>query len=334
MNDRVALDSWPLPEEAQLNQTRTTGQQGPLEDLRQDTEDISALVVQYDISASCLSTAFGDIITEPFDVPPLEDWRCNCDMGTIFGRGSANLSLPSDLPPLGDRGLCIPNIETGGTGRDEKCQPNITNEDAVQSSCNTPPYEVLLRDWTASQLFPGNADQVETGTENGSLKGKPNAYSNEEKIITWHETETDQRGPFVHHPSRPMQQTFVAPNVTPLMSLDFISLKNVYVKVQRRTVSTSEQRIMDGHVLVVARATVSIHSLGVFVKRRREHGKPESDAIGEERFIIIFAAQWVSERSSSSCFLQEKSRFHCVRLQLDHNASRACDHDALRPLTS
>ena len=39
-----------------------------------------------------------------------------------------------------------------------------------------------------------------------------------------------------------------------------------------------------------------------------------------------------SERSSSSYFLYRKNleSLDCVRLQLDHNASRACNHNALR----
>ena len=41
-----------------------------------------------------------------------------------------------------------------------------------------------------------------------------------------------------------------------------------------------------------------------------------------------------SERSSSSCFLHRKNidSLDCVCLQLDHSASRVCNHNALRPV--
>ena len=43
-----------------------------------------------------------------------------------------------------------------------------------------------------------------------------------------------------------------------------------------------------------------------------------------------------NERSSSSYFLHTKNRdsLDCVRLQLDHNAPSACNHNALRHFTS
>ena len=54
----------------------------------------------------------------------------------------------------------------------------------------------------------------------------------------------------------------------------------------------------------------------------------------------VNALVWIlllrSERSSSSCFLHRKNlhSLDCVRLYLDHNASRACNHNALRNLNS
>ena len=67
---------------------------------------------------------------------------------------------------------------------------------------------------------------------------------------------------------------------SPSFSLEFENLQDTYFKVQKRTLFTSEQRLVDAQVCMASAATVPIHCIHVFVKRC-EYGGP--DPVGEKR---------------------------------------------------
>lgn len=88
-----------------------------------------------------------------------------------------------------------------------------------------------------------------------------------------------------------------------------LDLKDIYDKVQKKTVEGSEQRVANGVVTMVATATAQISAIRVFVRRNEKAAMKTNDRIGKGILRPVLTSNFLS--SSLLFFVAPLSLLFC-----------------------
>ena len=228
---------------------------------------------EYNVYPTCPSPAFSDIST---------NWNDDLDMETII--------------PFHCLGKDCIEME-------EKSPKPIETKDMELF----PPVGSLLSSITPIQAFPGNNNSDMNNNNSSNYNNNNNNDKNKNKnnsdmnTNTNNDDDSDSENSDIknsnnkditdnNHNNRENNYNYnrrgcedvssPAKCRSPSISVEFENLQDTYFKVQKRTLFTSEQRLVNAHVSMTSTATVPIQCIHVFVKRC-ENGGP--DVVGEKR---------------------------------------------------